>query len=144
MELAECQWGPGHLLLRVGLKGKEDERSERPASNLVFLLDVSGSMSDENKLPLLKTAMKLLVNELGENDRVSIVTYAGDAGLKLNSTRGDQQQRIMRAIDSLSAGGSTNGSAGIELAYEQATANFIRGGTNRVILDRKSTRLNSS
>jgi hypothetical protein len=100
----------------------------------VFLLDVSGSMSDENKLPLLKIAMKLLVSELGENDRVSIVTYAGEAGLKLKSTRGDQQQQIMQAIDSLSAGGSTNGSAGIELAYEQATANFIPGGTNRVIL----------
>ena len=82
MEVAECPWQEGHLLLRVGLKGKEVERSERPASNLVFLLDVSGSMADENKLPLLKTAMKMLVGELGENDRVSIVTYAGDAGLQ--------------------------------------------------------------
>jgi Mg-chelatase subunit ChlD len=150
MEVAECPWAPGtltpalsqgeretkrgHLLLRVGLKGKEVQRTERPASNLVFLLDVSGSMADENKLPLLKTAMKMLIGELGENDRVSIVTYAGDAGLKLKSTRGNQQQRITRAIDSLSAGGSTNGSAGIELAYEQATANFITGGANRVIL----------
>src|SRR5205823_5635520 len=96
MEVAECPWRAGHLLLRVGLKGKEVARTERPASNLVFLLDVSGSMSDENKLPLLKTAMKLLVAQLSENDRVSIVTYAGDAGLKLKSTRGDQQQRITR------------------------------------------------
>jgi secreted protein with Ig-like and vWFA domain len=134
MEMAQCPWRDKHLLLRVGLKGKEIQRSQRPASNLVFLLDVSGSMSDENKLPLLKTAMKMLVGELGENDRVSIVTYAGDAGLKLKSTTGDQQKRITQTIDSLSAGGSTNGSAGIELAYEQATDNFIKGGTNRVIL----------
>jgi Ca-activated chloride channel family protein len=100
----------------------------------VFLLDVSGSMADENKLPLLKTAMELLVAELGESDRVSIVTYAGDAGLKLPSARGHEQKKINAAIDSLSAGGSTNGSAGIELAYEQATAHFIEEGTNRVIL----------
>jgi Ca-activated chloride channel family protein len=134
MEVAECPWRAGHLVLRVGLKGKDVERTERPASNLVFLLDVSGSMADENKLPLLKTAMKLLVAQLGKNDRVSIVTYAGDAGLKLKSTPGTNYQPIMHAIDSLSAGGSTNGSAGIELAYEQATANFITGGANRVIL----------
>jgi Ca-activated chloride channel homolog len=134
MEVAECPWREGHLLLRVGLKGKEVHRSERPQSNLVFLLDVSGSMSDENKLPLLKTAMKLLVGELGENDRVSIVTYAGEAGLKLPPTRGHEQTKINRVIDSLSAGGSTNGSAGIELAYEQAAAYFVPGGTNRVIL----------
>ncbi|HEY2414639.1 MAG TPA: von Willebrand factor type A domain-containing protein [Pirellulaceae bacterium] len=134
MEVAECPWREGHLVLRVGLKGKDIDRTKRPASNLVFLLDVSGSMSDENKLPLLKTAMKLLVNELGENDRVSIVTYAGDAGLKLPSARGHEQKKINAVIDSLSAGGSTNGSAGIELAYEQATNHFIKEGTNRVIL----------
>jgi Ca-activated chloride channel family protein len=134
MEVAECPWREGHLVLRVGLKGKDIERSKRPSSNLVFLLDVSGSMSDENKLPLLKTAMKLLVNELGENDRVSIVAYAGDAGLKLPSAHGHEQKRINAAIDSLSAGGSTNGSAGIELAYEQATSHFIKEGANRVIL----------
>jgi Ca-activated chloride channel family protein len=134
MEVAECPWRSGHWLLRVGLKGREVPRSERPASNLVFLLDVSGSMADENKLPLLKTAMKLLVGELGENDRISIVTYAGEAGLKMSPTRGHEQQKITRVIDSLQSGGSTNGSAGIELAYEQATAGFITGGTNRVIL----------
>jgi Ca-activated chloride channel family protein len=134
MEVAECPWRDGHLVLRVGLKGKDIERSNRPASNLVFLLDVSGSMADQNKLPLLKTAMKLLVGELGENDRVSIVTYAGDAGLKLPSARGHEQRRINATIDSLNAGGSTNGSAGIELAYEQATSHFIKEGTNRVIL----------
>jgi secreted protein with Ig-like and vWFA domain len=124
----------GHLLLRVGLKGKEVKKAERPQSNLVFLLDVSGSMADANKLPLLKTAMKLLVGELGENDRVSIVTYAGEAGLRLAPTRGHEQPKIMSVIDSLRSGGSTNGSAGIELAYEQAAAYFVPGGTNRVIL----------
>jgi Ca-activated chloride channel family protein len=134
MEVAECPWQTGHLLLRVGLKGKEVPKTERPASNLVFLLDVSGSMQDENKLPLLKTAMNLLVGELGENDRVSIVTYAGEAGLRLAPTRGHDQAKIKAAIDSLSAGGSTNGSAGINLAYEQAAAYFVQGGTNRVIL----------
>ncbi|MGI8977952.1 MAG: vWA domain-containing protein [Pirellulaceae bacterium] len=134
METAECPWNPGHVLLRVGLKGKEIERKARPASNLVFLLDVSGSMSDENKLPLLKTTMNMLVGELTENDRVTIVTYAGDAGLKLEPTSGDQKQKITDVINSLSAGGSTNGSAGIELAYQKATEAFIKEGTNRVIL----------
>jgi len=134
MEVAECPWREGHWLLRVGLKGREVERSKRPESNLVFLLDVSGSMADANKLPLLKTAMQMLVRELGENDRVSIVTYAGEAGLKLPPTRGHEQAKILAAIESLRSGGSTNGSAGIELAYEQASAHFVKGGTNRVIL----------
>jgi Ca-activated chloride channel family protein len=134
MEVAECPWAEGHLLLRVGLKGKDVHRGERPASNLVFLLDVSGSMADENKLPLLKTAMQMFSRELGENDRVSIVTYAGEAGLRLPPTRGHEQEKILAAIESLSSGGSTNGSAGIDLAYEQAKAYFVEGGTNRVIL----------
>ena len=134
METAECPWNPGHVLLRVGLKGKEIERKARPASNLVFLLDVSGSMADENKLPLLKTTMTMLIGELTENDRVTIVTYAGDAGLKLEPTSGDQKQKITDVINSLSAGGSTNGSAGIELAYQKAAEAFIKEGTNRVIL----------
>ena len=134
METTECPWNVGHLLLRVGLKGKEIHRAERPASNLVFLLDVSGSMSGENKLPLLKTALLMFVAELTENDRVSIVTYAGEAGLRLPPTSGDQKAKIMQAIESLSAGGSTNGSAGIELAYEQAGQYFIKEGANRVIL----------
>jgi Ca-activated chloride channel family protein len=134
MEVAECPWQTGHLIMRVGLKGKDVAKTERPQSNLVFLLDVSGSMSDENKLPLLKTAMHLLVGELGENDRVSIVTYAGEAGLRLAPTGGHERGKINAAIDSLSAGGSTNGSAGINLAYEQAAAYFVKGGTNRVIL----------
>ncbi|MDX1947819.1 MAG: von Willebrand factor type A domain-containing protein [Pirellulaceae bacterium] len=134
MEVAESPWREGALLVRVGLKGKEIQRTERPASNLTFLLDVSGSMADQNKLPLVKTALAMFVGELTENDRVSIVTYAGDAGLRLAPTSGDQKQKIMAAIDSLSAGGSTHGSAGIQLAYEQAAQYFIQGGTNRVIL----------
>ncbi len=134
MEAAECPWNAGHLLLRVGLKGKEVHRSERPPSNLTFLLDVSGSMSDANKLPLLKTTLMMFVAELTENDRVSIVTYAGDAGLRLPPTRGNEKEKIMAAIDSLSAGGSTHGSAGIQLAYEQAGQYFLKDGTNRVLL----------
>ena len=134
MESAECPWQPSHQLLRVGLKGKDIHRGQRPQSNLVFLLDVSGSMADEDKLPLLKTAMQMFTRELGENDRVSIVTYAGEAGLRLPPTRGHEQETIIAAIESLSSGGSTNGSAGIELAYEQAAAYFVPGGTNRVIL----------
>jgi Ca-activated chloride channel homolog len=134
MEAAECPWNAGHLILRVGLKGKEIDRGKRPASNLVFLVDVSGSMSDENKLPLVKTSLRMLVGELTEDDRVSIVTYAGEAGLRLPPTRGHDKDAILAAIDSLSAGGSTHGSAGIQLAYEQAAAYFVKEGTNRVIL----------
>ena len=134
METAACPWRSGNLLLRVGLKGRQIDRRERPAGNLVFLIDVSGSMADNNKLPLVKQALGMLVEELTENDRVSIVTYAGDAGLKLPSTSGDQKQQILAAINGLSSGGSTHGSAGIELAYRQAAEHFITGGVNRVIL----------
>lgn len=134
METAACPWRSGNLLLRVGLKGRQIDRRERPAGNLVFLIDVSGSMAENNKLPLVKQALGMLVEELTENDRVSIVTYAGDAGLKLPSTSGDQKQQILTAINSLSSGGSTHGSAGIELAYRQAAEHFITGGVNRVIL----------
>lgn len=134
MEVAECPWQQKHLLLRVGLKGREIHHQERPVSNLVFLLDVSGSMADENKLPLLKQVLSMLVRELREDDRVSIVTYAGEAGLRLPPTTGNEQAKILAAIDALSASGSTNGSAGIELAYEQAQGYFRKEGTNRVIL----------
>ena len=134
METAACPWRSGNLLLRVGLKGRQIDRRERPAGNLVFLIDVSGSMAENNKLPLVKQALGMLVEELTENDRVSIVTYAGDAGLKLPSTSGDQTQQILAAINGLSSGGSTHGSAGIELAYRQAAEHFITGGVNRVIL----------
>jgi len=134
VEASGCPWKGGHRLVRIGLKGKEIEAKNRPAGNLVFLLDVSGSMSPSNKLPLLKRAMKMLVENLGENDRVAIVVYAGASGLVLDSTSCDQKQVILAALERLRAGGSTNGGQGIELAYSLAVQNFITGGTNRVIL----------
>ena len=133
-ELTECPWSPDHWLLRIGLKGKEIEIDRRPASNLVFLIDVSGSMDDENKLPLLKNALRLLVGQLTENDRLAIVVYAGGSGVILPSVRGTEKTRIVAALDGLEAGGSTHGSAGIQDAYEMAVQHFIPGGTNRVIL----------
>ena len=136
VEVAGCPWAADHRLVRIGLKGWELERDERPASNLVFLIDVSGSMNPENKLPLLKQAMRMLVHELGPEDRVALAVYAGSSGLVLDSTACDEagKKRIIKALDRLDAGGSTHGSAGIQLAYDTATANFIDGGVNRVIL----------
>jgi len=134
LEMAECPWREGHRLLRVGLQGKDVHRGERPQSNLVFLLDVSGSMDEPNKLPLVKQSLSMLVQELTENDRVSIVTYAGNAGLVLPPTSGDQKQKILASIESLAPGGSTHGSAGIQLAYDLAKEYFRKEGTNRVIL----------
>ena len=106
----------------------------RPAGNLVFLLDISGSMADENKLPLVKESMRLLVDQLNESDRVAIVVYASNTSLLLPSTSGDQKQKLLQAINGLHAGGSTNGASGIQLAYQTAQQNFIQGGINRVIL----------
>ena len=134
LELADCPWQDGHQLLRVGLKGKDVHVEERPATNVVFLIDVSGSMSSNDKLPLLKSGFKMMSRQLGENDRVSIVTYAGNAGVALSPTNGTQTETINNAIDLLSSGGSTHGSAGIKLAYELAQQNFIQGGVNRVML----------
>jgi secreted protein with Ig-like and vWFA domain len=134
VDLAECPWNPVHRLARIGLKGREVAPEIRPASNLVFLVDVSGSMQEPNKLPLVKQSLSLLVEKLGENDRVAMVTYAGSSGLALDSTTGDKKQTILPAIDRLEAGGSTHGSAGIQQAYEVAVAHFIKGGVNRVIL----------
>ncbi|MDP6557868.1 MAG: VWA domain-containing protein [Pirellulaceae bacterium] len=134
LEVTECPWQPNHRLVRVGLQGKTVARKERPGCNLVFLLDVSGSMKDSNKLPLLKQAMKLLVDQLDENDRVAIVTYASQAGVRLKSTVTDKHNVIRDAINGLNANGSTNGGAGIQLAYDQALAGEIEGGINRVIL----------
>ncbi len=134
MELASCPWNPEHKLLRVGLKGKDVHRDERPQTNVVFLIDVSGSMTSADKLPLLKRGFQMMVDKLTENDRVSIVTYAGNAGGVLEPTSGDQKKRINEAIESLTPGGSTHGSAGIELAYKLAQKHFIREGVNKVIL----------
>ena len=134
LEAAECPWHSGRRLVRIGLEGRDIDRRERPAGNLVFLIDVSGSMSAANKLPLVKQALAMLVEELTENDSVAIVTYAGDAGVKLPATSGDQKGKILAVIEALSPGGSTHGSAGINVAYEQAAERFIPGGVNRVIL----------
>jgi Ca-activated chloride channel family protein len=134
IEIADCPWTPAHRLVRFGIKGREMERDGRPTSNLVFLLDVSGSMNQPNKLPLVKSGMKMLVDQLGENDRVAMAVYAGAAGLVLPSTGGDQKQTVLDALDRLHAGGSTNGGQGILLAYQTALDNFVQGGVNRVIL----------
>jgi Ca-activated chloride channel family protein len=133
-ELAICPWNQNHQLLQVGLRGKSIDKSSLPPSNLVFLIDVSGSMSDLNKLPLLKSAFGLLVNELRPQDHVAIVVYAGAAGLVLESTPGNRKEVIMSAIDNLEAGGSTAGGAGLKLAYREAEKNFMKGGNNRIIL----------
>jgi Ca-activated chloride channel family protein len=133
-EMASCPWAPKHKLVKIGLKGRDIAKDKRPAGNLVFLLDVSGSMSDDNKLPLLKKSMKLMVENLDGNDRVAIVVYAGASGVVLNSTSADKKDTILSALERLNSGGSTNGGAGIELAYKIASENFIKGGINRVIL----------
>jgi len=133
-ELSECPWQPEHRLLHIGLQGKSVSTENLPASNLVFLIDVSGSMSAPNKLPLLQSAYKLLVDQLRPKDKVSIVVYAGAAGLVLSPTDGTDKIKIKEAIDKLSAGGSTAGGAGIQLAYKTAREQFVKGGNNRVIL----------
>ncbi len=133
-EISTCPWNDAHRLIHIGLQGKKLGSKELPPSNLVFLLDVSGSMSPANKLPLLQQAFKLLVDELGVKDRVSIVVYAGAAGLVLPSTEATQREAIIAAIDRLHAGGSTAGGAGIKLAYKVAEENFIQEGNNRIIL----------
>ena len=133
-EVTSAPWNTDHLLVRIALQGRRVDLDDQPASNLVFLLDVSGSMNSPDKLPLLKDALGLLVNNLREKDRVAIVVYAGAAGLVLESTSGDRKGVILDAIERLSAGGSTAGGAGIRLAYDVARRNHIRGGNNRVIL----------
>ncbi|QGY46719.1 DUF3520 domain-containing protein [Maribellus comscasis] len=133
-ELGACPWNEDHYLMHVGLKGKSIDKSELPPSNLVFLIDVSGSMNAYNKLPLLKRAFTMLVNELRPEDRVAIVVYAGAAGKVLNSTPGDEKQEILDALEQLNAGGSTAGGEGLKLAYKIASNHFIEGGNNRIIL----------
>jgi Ca-activated chloride channel family protein len=133
-EVSQAPWNPQHQLVHIGLQGKSIPTEDLPPSNLVFLLDVSGSMNSPDKLPLLKSAFSLLVNELDEDDRVSIVVYAGAAGIVLEPTPGDEKDAILDAITQLEAGGSTAGGEGIELAYQLAREQFIEDGNNRVIL----------
>jgi Ca-activated chloride channel family protein len=133
-EISDCPWNQDHKLVHIGLQGKVLSKAEMPASNLVFLLDVSGSMGDYNKLPLLKKAFQLLTQQLREDDRVSIVVYAGASGLVLPPTAGNNKHTIMEALERLNAGGSTAGTAGIQLAYQTAESTFIKNGNNRIIL----------
>jgi len=134
MEVASAPWNPTHRLVRIGLKGRELSVADRPALNLVFLLDVSGSMNEPNKLPLVKESMRLLIEKLKPTDRVAIAVYAGASGLALPSTPASKKQEILAALDALHAGGSTNGALGIQLAYDIAKANFVEGGANRIVL----------
>jgi Ca-activated chloride channel homolog len=133
-ELGKCPWNKDNLLVHIGIKGKEIKRDQAGPSNLVFLIDVSGSMQPENKLPLLKRAFKLLTKQLRSDDRVSIVVYASSTGTVLEPTYGYNKEKILDAISNLEAGGSTAGGAGIQLAYKIAEQNFMSDGNNRVIL----------
>ena len=133
-EYTECPWNSKHSLIHIGLQGKEIKMDNLPANNLTFLLDVSGSMNSEDKLPLLKSGLRLLVEQMRPQDNVSIVVYAGAAGVVLPSTPGNQKEKIYEALERLQAGGSTAGGEGILLAYKTAKENFIEHGNNRVIL----------
>ncbi|HEY4102258.1 MAG TPA: von Willebrand factor type A domain-containing protein [Polyangiaceae bacterium] len=133
-EVASCPWNPAHRLLRLGLKTQPISQAATPPRNLVFLIDVSGSMMPENKLPLLKRGLSMLAENLRAQDSISIVVYAGASGLALPTTRGDDRAHVLDALGHLEAGGSTNGGDGIRLAYSVASAHFIKGGINRVIL----------
>ena len=134
VESASCPWNQSNRLARIGIAAKPIDQANRPSSNLVFLVDVSGSMDTPDKLPLVQWSLQRLVEQLGENDRVALTVYRGAAGLVLPSTSCKSKAEIMKAIDRLKAGGSTNGGEGIELAYRIATENFITNGANRVIL----------
>lgn len=133
-ELAPAPWNESRQLLRIALKGYDIPVNERKPSNLVFLVDVSGSMSDPNKLPLLVQSLSLMVKNLTADDKVSLVTYAGQSSVVLEPTKGDDAQTILAALKSLQAGGGTYGESGIKLAYQQAQKGFIKEGVNRVIL----------
>jgi Ca-activated chloride channel homolog len=133
-EVAVCPWNKKHKIVSIGLQGKKISLDNVPPSNLVFLVDVSGSMNDPRKLPLLKDSLRILVNQLTAKDRVAIVVYAGQSGLVLPSTKADGKGEILSALNNLEAGGSTNGGQGIQLAYKVAQENFIQNGNNRVIL----------
>src|SRR5262249_9257565 len=134
VETAGCPWNASHRLARIGIAAKPIDQANRPASNLVFLVDVSGSIEQPDKLPLVQWSLQRLVEQRGENDRVALAVYAGAAGLVMPPTSCAKKADIMQAIDRLKGGGSTNGGAGIQLAYNIATDNRIPNGTNRVIL----------
>ncbi len=133
-EMGLCPWNQKRNLVHIGIQGKKMDMSSAPANNLVFLLDVSGSMDYENKLPLVKKSMRLLLDNMRPQDKIAIVVYAGAAGLVLPSTSGEEREKIMAALENLQAGGSTAGGAGIKLAYKTALENMLRGGNNRIIL----------
>jgi len=133
-DVSDAPWRPKHRLVRIGLKAKEMPAEDRPAANLVFLIDTSGSMDNPDKLPLLKRSLKLMLDELTDKDRVAIVTYAGNAGVACESTSVRNRPTLHAVIDGLGAGGSTNGEGGINVAYDLAKANYIKDGVNRVIL----------
>lgn len=133
-EVTRAPWNPDHLLLRVGVKAVETKVAAMPPANLVFLVDVSGSMSDADKLPLVQASLKMLTEQLRPQDRVAMVVYAGRTAVELESTPGNQKEKIRAAISRLSAGGSTAGEAALRLAYEQARAGYIKGGINRILL----------
>lgn len=132
--LSECPWNTEHKVLHLALNTRQVDKSKLPASNFVFLIDVSGSMEDENKLPLVKSSLRLLTDQLRPEDKVAIVVYAGSAGCVLPSTSISEKNKILNALENLRAGGSTAGGAGIQLAYKIAKENYIAGGNNRVVL----------
>lgn len=133
-EVADCPWNTQHRLVQIGLQGKRVSTETMPPANLVFLVDVSGSMGEPHKLPLVKQGLRTLAEQLTSRDRVAVVTYAGSSGVALQSTPGDRRNDIISAVERMESGGSTNGGSGIKLAYKVAEDNFIRGGTNRVVL----------
>ena len=133
-ELAPAPWNPNHLLLRIGLQTKKIDLAKAPPSNIVFLIDVSGSMDEENKLPLLQSSFKMLLGQLRPDDKVAIVTYANGTKVALPSTRVKDKEKIIKVLDNLYASGGTSGGRGIQLAYEQAQKSFIKNGNNRIIL----------
>ena len=133
-ELAPAPWNPNHLLLRIGMQAKKIDLAQAPPSNIVFLIDVSGSMDEENKLPLLQSSFKMLLGQLRPDDKVAIVTYANGTKVALPSTRVKDKEKIIKVLDNLYASGGTSGGKGIQLAYEQAQKSFIKNGNNRIIL----------
>jgi Ca-activated chloride channel family protein len=133
-EYSDAPWNPNHKLLKIGLKGKDIPTDKLPKSNFVFLVDVSGSMNSPNRLPLVKSSLKILLEELRDDDLVSIVYYANNVGVLLEPTKASEKEKIIEVIDQMRASGGTSGGAGIELAYEMAEKNFIKGGNNRIIL----------